>query len=208
MKKNISNFLFRSAGVIIISAFLGSCDNKKNNSDDPKDVAEEHNDAKFDKAEEKDAQFLVDAADISMKVIKLSDMAPTQAEAADIKELAAMLKDDESKSLKEIEAMASKKTVTLPTEPGTEWQTDYNQIVDKQGKGFDQKYSSMLVDLHKDAIDKFEKASTDCQDYEIKSWAGKKLKELRADLDKSMVCHDKYEDKDHKDSKEVKKMEK
>lgn len=211
MKNKFSQIFFKSAGIAIIAASVTCCNNdNKNGSDDPKDVAEEHNDAKFNKTEEKDAQFLVDAADLSMKIIRISELAQTQAEAADIKELGAMLKEDDSKNLKELEAIAGKKTVTLPTEPSTGWKNDYDGIVDKQGKDFDRKYASMLVDLHKDAIDKFDKASTDCQDYEIKSWAGKKLTQLRTDLDKSMMCRDKYEEKDKNSATtaNVKKMEK
>src|SRR4051812_35662233 len=102
------------SGIILTTIFLGACNN--HDSNDAKDVAEEHNDAKFDKTKEKDAQFMVDASDNAMEQIRLCDLASSQAEAYDIKELANMLKEDQSKYLKEIDSIASKKMITLPTD--------------------------------------------------------------------------------------------
>jgi putative membrane protein len=191
MKKTRLLFLFLYGTLAL--TFI-ACDTKKD-PEDSKDIAEEHNDAKFDKAKEKDAQFLVDAADIAMQEIKLSELAQSQAEADDIKELGKFIKEDYTKSLKEIEGIANKKMVTLPTSISAEGEDNAKKLSDKQGKPFDQEYSSEMVDLHEKAIDKFEKASTDSEDYEIKSWATKKLTELRTNLDRSMVCRDKYKDK-------------
>jgi putative membrane protein len=198
MKTTFRNTLSKISGIALLTLSLASCDNAGNSSD-PKNVAEEHNDAKFDKAKEKDAQFFVDVADIFMREIKLSELAATQAEAYDIKELGQMLKEDNAKWLKETEALASKKMVTLPTDISQGGRDSYTKISDKHGKDFDRDYPDAIVDLNKDVIEKFEKAATDAQDYETKTWAGKKLVELRNNLDKSMVCRDKYKDlgKDH-----------
>lgn len=201
MKKNFKKIITNSAVVTLIAVSFTACDNKNTNADsnDPKAVAEEHNDAKFDKTKEKDAQFLVDAAEINMKEMRLCALADSQAMAGDIKELAKMLMDDHSKCLKEIQALAEKKMVTLPAEDTKGVIDAENKINDKGGAKFDQQYTSMMVDIHKDAISKFEKAAEDCEDYEIKTFANKKLPELRTDLDRSMVCRDKYKAKNDKD---------
>jgi len=48
-----------------------------------------------------------------------------------------------------------------------------------------------MVDGHKDAIDKFEKAATDATDPQIKQWASSMLPDLRTHLDMSMTCQNK-----------------
>ncbi|MDF2438367.1 MAG: outer membrane protein [Bacteroidota bacterium] len=215
MKNNINKILFISAGIFFSGLVFTSCNEAgkdTNTSDDPKDVAEEHNDAKFDKVKEKEAQFLVDAAEINMKEIHLSAMADTQAHAADVKELAKFLKEDHEKCLKEIQALATKKMVTLPDAATKNIETSTEKIIDKRDTKFDQEYTAMMVDIHEDAIDKFQKAAEDSEDYEIKTFANKMLTQLRTNLDRSMVCRDKYKekegknkDKDHTVIKDMKK---
>ncbi|MCW3103774.1 MAG: hypothetical protein JWO09_2214 [Bacteroidetes bacterium] len=209
MKTMFQKTFLKLSGIAVVTLLLASCDNA-NNSSDPKDVAEEHNDAKFDKAKEKDAQFLVDIADIFMKEVKLSELAATQAEAYDIKELGQMLKEDNAKWLKETEALAGKKMVTLPTDISQGGNNSYRKIADTHGKDFDRDYPAMMVDFHKEAIEKCEKAAAEAQDYEIKTWAGKRLVELRTNLDRSMVCRDKYQglknDKELKTSNDTRKQ--
>lgn len=58
--------------IILIAVIISTLSCKNNNSKDTKEVAEEHNEAKFDKSgNEKDAQFLVKAAEINMEEISL-----------------------------------------------------------------------------------------------------------------------------------------
>ena len=55
--------------------FFASCSNGKK-SDDVKDVAEEQNDEKFDSnQQEKDAQFVVNAAEMNIEEIQLGQLA-------------------------------------------------------------------------------------------------------------------------------------
>ena len=46
----------------------------------------------------------------------------------------------------------------------------------------------MMVKGHKDAISKFEKASKDCDDADIRAWALATLPALRTHLDHSLTC--------------------
>jgi putative membrane protein len=158
---------------------------------DSKDVAEEHNDAKFDKAQESDAQFMVNAADINMKEIKLSELARSSAVSDDGKKLAEMMISDHQKALDQIQSLASKKGITLPTALSDGDQKDYNNLNDKKGADFDKKYCDLMVDGHKDAIDKFEKAASDAADSDIRSLASGMLPTLRTHLDHALTCQEK-----------------
>jgi putative membrane protein len=189
----------KTTTILIIAAAISicGCKNENNNSNDSKDVAEEHNDAKFDKAKEKDAQFLVDAAEIDLMEIKLGELAQNQAIKDSVKELGKLLLKDHEKSLKELQVMAGKKMVTIPSEITEKGRDSYNKLVDKKTGDFDESYCEEMVKGHKDAIEKFEKAATDIEDVEIKNWANKQLPTLRTHLDKAMNCRDNLKGNDN-----------
>jgi putative membrane protein len=175
--------------IAAIAVCVASCSAKK--SDDSKAVAEEHNDAKFDKAEEKDAQFLVDAASINMEEIRLGELAQKNGTMADVKQLGREMQNDHSKALTGVKDLATKKSVTLPTDLPQDAYDSYKKLADKkQGADFDKEYCDMMVDGHKKAIDKFEKAAADGKDSDIRSWANSMLPSLRAHLDHAMVCQE------------------
>ena len=84
--KNFKTVFIQATLIIAVIIGLSSCGN--NNSKDTKDVAEDHNDAKFDKNDnEKDAQFLVNAAEINMEEISLGQLAQQKGSTNHVKEL-------------------------------------------------------------------------------------------------------------------------
>ncbi|MBP6531701.1 MAG: DUF4142 domain-containing protein [Bacteroidia bacterium] len=174
-------------GIFAAILFLISCSNGPK-SEDTKADAEEHNEAKFDNNnQEKDAQFLVNAAEINLQEIKLGQLAQQLGRTANIKELGKTMEDEHSKSLNELTTLAKSKTITIPTST-TENATDaYKKLNDKSGSDFDKSYADMMVSGHKDAIAVFEKASTDCNDSDIKAWATQMLSTLRMHLDRALV---------------------
>jgi len=193
MKKNHKYIgaLMQVALIATVLFFTPSCRN--NRQEDTKDVAEEHNDAKFDDKNEKDAQFLVNAAEINMKEIELGQLAEQNGRAPRIKELGKMIVDAHTKSQKDLTTLARKKTVTLPTSTTDEGKSEYKKLGDKSANDFDKTYADMMVSAHRDAISLFEKASADCKDADIKAYAANTLPTLRTQLDHSLVCQKAFE---------------
>ena len=117
--------------------FLSSCGNNSK-PEDTKEVAEEHNDAKFDnKKQEKDAQFLVNAAEINLEEIKLGQLAQEKGNASHIKELGKMMEDAHTKSLAELIALAKTKIITIPTSPTDNAMDAFKKLDAKSGNNFD-----------------------------------------------------------------------
>src|SRR5690349_11236916 len=114
MKKN-SKYITALVHVVLITMtlFLTSSCERSHKQEDTKDEAEEHNDAKFDDKNEKDAQFLVNAAEINMKEIELAQLAEQNGRSARVKELGKLVADSHTKSQKDLTQLARKKTVTL-----------------------------------------------------------------------------------------------
>jgi putative membrane protein len=193
MKKfNFPGSIFLNMYLFTALLFVCSCNNQK--AEDPKDIAEDHNDAKFDnKDQEKDAQFLVEAASINLEEIQLSQLAQQKSSMADVKMLGKMLEEEHTKSLTELQALASKKSVTIPTAVTDKDMDDYKRLSNKSGHDFDKDYCDEMVEGHKKAIEKFKKAATDCADSDIKAWASSTLPTLRSHLDQALNCQKKCE---------------
>jgi len=170
---------------------IASCSNNQK-PEDTKDVAEEHNDAKFDdNKQEKDAQFLVNAAEINLEQIQLGKLAQQIGRTTHVKELGKMMEDAHTKSQKDLTTLAKSKMITIPTLPTENAKDAYKTLNDKSGNDFDKAYADMMVSSHKDAIEAFEKASTDNYNTDIKNWATVALPDLRANLDHSIDCQKK-----------------
>lgn len=175
------------AAAVALALLSASCNNNK--PEDSKNVAEESNEAKFKNNDaEKDAQFLVDAATISMEEIRLGQLAKEKGMMQEVKDLGKMMETDHTKALEETKALAAKKSVSLPVALPDKVESDVTKFIDKKGRDFDKDYCDKMVDGHKDAISKFEKASTDAQDEEIRNFASQMLPALRQHLEHAQNC--------------------
>ena len=168
--------------------FIVSCSNDQK-PEDTKVVAEDHNDAKFDnKKNEKDAQFLVNAAEINSEEISLGQLAQKSGRTSHVKELGKMMEDAHTKSMADLTVLAKTKIISLPTSQTENGQIAYKKLNETSGSDFGKEYSDLMVSAHKDAIALFEKASTECTDPDIRVWASTMIPSLRTHLDHSLMC--------------------
>jgi putative membrane protein len=182
--------LFAAAAIAV------SCNNSNTNNaanEDNKKAAEERNDAKFDKQGEKDANFVTDIQDINLAEQNLSQLAESRATNKEVKELGAMMQSAHKKAYDELASLAAKKNISVPSAMSKSAKDDYDKLNDKAGKDFDKEYADMMVKGHKDAIDKFEKATKDLTDPDLQAWAANTLPELRKHLDHAMNVQDMLE---------------
>src|SRR6185312_5952509 len=178
-KRNaINSIIIYTALVLLIVVSLSSCSGNPK-TEDSKDMAEKNNDVKFENTDkEKDAQFLVDAAEINLEEIRFGKFAKENAMSVDTRELAKMMVEEHTKCLNDLRVLADKKSVTIPAVISTKGEEAYQQLIDRAGADFDKKYCNMMVDGHKNAIAKFEKESKDGNDADIKAWASETLPAL------------------------------
>ncbi len=180
---------------IVATIFLFAACSSTDKPEDTKDVAEELNESKFDdNKQEKDAQFLVNAAEINLEEIQLGQLAQQKGTADEVKSLGKMMEEAHTKSLNDLTALAKTKTITIPTAATDNALKAYNSMNEKTGNDFDKEYADKMVSGHKDAISAFEKASTDGTDTDIRNWATASLPDLRTHLDHSIDCQKKVAD--------------
>jgi putative membrane protein len=189
LKRTALSVAFITAGIIGLSA----CNNDEKLTD-TKEVAEEANEVKFDNTNtEKDAKFLVNAAEINLEEIKLGQLAQQKGTMADVKELGKMMEQAYTKAMAETDTLAKKMLITIPASPTENALEAYKKLNNKSGTDFDKAYCGMMVSGHKDAISLFEKASTGLNNDGIKQWAVNMLPDLRTHLEHAIACQKKCE---------------
>jgi putative membrane protein len=160
--------------------------------EDSKEIAETHNEAKFENSTvEKDAQFLVNAAEINLQEIQLANLAQLKSTNADVKDLAKTIGDAHTKSMADLKGLAMTKNITIPVIATEDATKAYDNLSAKNASDFNKEFCDMMVAGHKDAIAVFEKASNESMDVDIKNWATTMLTELRMHADKAIICQTK-----------------
>lgn len=182
------------AGLIII--FLNSCKNETK-QEDPKEVAEDSNEAKFDSIDSKedDAQYVVDIAEINLAEIELGKLAQSKGTDAEVKNFGKMMVDDHTKLASEVSALAKTKNFTLPTSVTEEGKDEYNKLNEKSGLDFDKKYADMMVSGHEKAIDKLQKTADKATDQDLKLWASNNIAGFTAHLEHAKMLKEKLDKK-------------
>src|SRR4051812_40051596 len=96
MKNIVFPSIFKTAFVAVLFGTFSCGNNEK--PTDTKEIAQEQNEAKFDDADkEKDAKFLVKAAEINLEEIQLGQLAQEKATLTDVKELGKMMEQSHKK---------------------------------------------------------------------------------------------------------------
>ncbi|GAA4330350.1 hypothetical protein GCM10023144_17970 [Pigmentiphaga soli] len=138
-----------------------------------------------------DATFLEEAADAGQLEISASQIALQKSTRTDIKDFAQMMVDDHTKVANELQSLATSKGAKLPAEPSRKVSRKVNDLQKKTGADFDKEYAKEIgVDAHEDAVKKFEKASKNADDADVKAWAAKTLPSLQAHLAKGRQLRD------------------
>ncbi|MDQ3395127.1 MAG: DUF4142 domain-containing protein [Bacteroidota bacterium] len=160
--------------------FMYSCDNNTNRQDSA-EVAEERNEetlADRDNLKE-DSEFVVEAASNSMMEVELGQLAVQKATSQEVKNFAQKIVNDHSAANEKLKIIAQKKNIALPNAVPNDHKKHIDDLREKSGKEFDKEYMNLMVDEHKSDIDKYEGASGDLNDSEIKKWANETLSTLR-----------------------------
>lgn len=185
-------------GLLGSTTLFTACEQNK----DSKEVAEDQNDERFEnvnddnnpnngtdpgqspaKLEQKDADFVVKAANMDMAEIYVSKKAIETSANADVKRVAQMMVDEHMKTSEQVKSLAAKYNIALPTEPSNDDIKNWKGLLDKRGADFDKDYADWLVSTHKDAVDSFDDVSKK-EDYqpEVRTWATNTLPGLQGHL--------------------------
>jgi putative membrane protein len=129
------------------------CDNA-NKPKDTKEMADERNKDRFDtKRQEKDADFLVRAAESNLKEIQLGQLAQQRGGSDHVRELGRMMEQAHSQSQNDLIALSQRKAITIPTTLTEDGRDAYEKLNKQSAEDFDLEYADIMVKEHKDAIE-------------------------------------------------------
>jgi len=138
---------------------------------------------KDDKLARDDRKFIEEAAGSGMFEVQVSQLASTKASSPEVKSFASMLVQEHTMANNELTQLANSKKVELPAAPPKSKRNDVEKLAKLSGSEFDQQFVREVgIKDHQTDIKKFEKASKDVKDPELKAWVDKTLPHLRQHL--------------------------
>lgn len=130
-----------------------------------------------------DRKFIEEAAGSGMFEVQVSQLAASKATDANVKSYAGMLVDHHTAANNELIKIANARGVELPAAPPRALRSDIEKLGKKNGAEFDQAYvRDVGIKAHEKDIKKFQGASKDVKDPELKAFVDKTLPQLREHL--------------------------
>ena len=134
---------------------------------------------KFSSADE---TFMMSAAQAGMVEVKLGELAAKKATQENIKQFGAAMVTDHSKANNELQAIAAKNGVTLPSKLDALHKSKVDKFGRLSGEQFDKAYVAEMIKDHEKVAAEFEKASKTSQNLELKSFAATTLPVIKTHL--------------------------
>ena len=128
-----------------------------------------------------DAQFLKKVNEDNLAEVEVANVANTKSTNDQVKSLASKLLTDHQENQSDLQALASKKNVTLPSEMPASKKSVKDKLSKLDGAAFDKAYIAEMIKDHKAAIAAFERAAKST-DPDVKAFAEKTLPTLKEHL--------------------------
>lgn len=185
-----------ASSLLLIGALVfASCNNATEN--ESKTLAEDRNEEAFndDRNAERNAQFLVDITASNQEEIQLARLAQQKSTHKEILEIAKTLESDHTAMGNEVKAIATAKSISLPTEESQNSRDKAAKMSEKSQDEFNKDWVREMIDMHKNKIDKLESASgNENMDPEIKTVVNNALPKVKMHLEMLNQCQEKLRD--------------
>jgi putative membrane protein len=168
--KTVATILF---GTVLI---LSGCSSSE--KDSVKQAQEQNQNSAID---EDISKFLTEAADARMMGIEQGKLAKERATNASLRKYGERMISDQTKLLHEIRVLAASKNIVLPTTLSNDKADGLEDLKEKEGEDFDDKFLKMMRLDHKRDVNKFEDAM-DFKDKDVKQFASNYLPVIESHL--------------------------
>lgn len=138
---------------------------------------------------ETDKTFMMESAGSGMMEVQAGQLAAQNASSDRVKAFGNMMVQDHTNANNELKALASQKNVMLPDSLPAKHREHLNTLKTKTGREFDRTYMSMMVTHHNEDVNKFQVASNNAGDADVKGFATKNLPILRGHLDSAKAIN-------------------
>ena len=167
--------------IAISGAVIGfqSCGTSSKNADDSTDTSAMATDTMISddpamvSTGTPDTAFTNKAAVGGMAEVEFGKLALEKGSHAKVKEFASMMVKDHSMANEELKAIATAKSIMLPTALDAMHQAKYEELKSKSGADFDKAYTTAMVEGHQKTLALMEDGSKNLQDADLKGFAAK-----------------------------------
>jgi putative membrane protein len=129
-----------------------------------------------------DAHFAKEAARGGIAEVKLGQLAEEKGSNDTVKSFGKRMVDDHSKAGDKLKEVASRESITLPTDISAKDQATYDRLAKLNGTAFDRAYARDMVKDHETDVAAFQKEANAGKDDSLKSFASETLPTLQDHL--------------------------
>jgi putative membrane protein len=129
-----------------------------------------------------DTHFAKEAAQGGMAEVKMGQLAQDKGSNDSVIAFGKRMVDDHSKAGDKLKDVASKESITLPTDISAKDQATYDRLSKLNGAAFDKAYARDMVKDHETDVAAFQKEANGGKDDSLKSFASKTLPTLQDHL--------------------------
>lgn len=126
--------------------------------------------------------FLHEAAVGGLAEVELGKLAQQNASSAAVKDFASTMVNDHGKANQELESLAQKENVTLPTQLDAKHTALRDRLAKLNGAAFDRAYMTEMVKDHQKDVAEFRAESKSSTNADVKAFAAKTLPVLEGHL--------------------------
>jgi putative membrane protein len=130
-----------------------------------------------------DNSFAQKAAQGDMAEVKLGELAEQKGTIPDVKNFGKRMVQDHSKNSQELQNVASRENVALPSQVNKTDQNTYDRLSKLSGEAFDRAYARDMVKDHTHDVSEFQKEANDGRNAAIKNYAAQTVPVLQTHLD-------------------------
>jgi len=132
-----------------------------------------------------DQHFVMEAAKGNKAEVELGQVAAQKSSNPQVKRFAQMMVKDHTQALNQLQQLAEKKKLTLPSDLPDDAKDLESKINSASGSELDKTYMDGMVQDHEKDVREFKDASKDSQDNDVKQWASSTLPILQQHLQKA-----------------------
>lgn len=129
-----------------------------------------------------DHTFVMEAAQANHNEVALGKMAADKASNDDVKKFAQRMVNDHSKAQDQLKELPEVKATNMPMAMGSEAKALQSRLSRLSGSAFDKAYISAMVEDHQKDVQKFERATRNISNQDLKRWAADTLPVLQEHL--------------------------
>jgi putative membrane protein len=135
-----------------------------------------------DRSGNKDHMFIKESLQCNLLETRLGNLTQQKGQNSEVKQFGQRLIQDHGQAYNQIKQIAQKEGIQSTQQLDQKHQALYDQLQSKTGEEFDKEFSKLMVKGHVKEVAKFEKASRECQNEDLKTYAQQTLPTLRQHL--------------------------